>query len=139
MQNAMQIASWLGAAVLLTGCFGTPRELPRIAMSHGVLGAYEVQTEPLEEVWIDDELVGFSEAMNIVDLQGLRHARREVLDPYGQSIGYIDNQGRVFRYRLFEEPEHLTTAGYSRAVGALFDRRDGEATFRAASVSFASR
>jgi hypothetical protein len=129
----------LFGALALAGCLGSGREPERIPMAHGILGAYETRRDRLEEVWIDGQHVGFSEALRIFDLEGRAYPRREVLDEHGQAIGYVDDQGRVYRYRLFDEPEHVTTGGHARAVSALFDRRGAEVTFRNAASAKGAR
>ncbi|MBK9388111.1 MAG: hypothetical protein IPN34_25105 [Planctomycetes bacterium] len=127
------------AALGLAGCLGAPREPERIPMAHGILGAYETRQDGVDEVWIDGELVGYSEALRVIDLQGKAYVRREVLDEHGQAIGFMDDQGRVYRYSIFGEPEHLTTGGHARAVSALFDRRGGEVRFQSAAAKTDAR
>lgn len=139
MVPSAQLTGLLLASALLAGCSSGPDDHERLPMAHGILGAYEAHRDTLEEVWIDGRLVGFSEALSIVDLDGRIHSRREVLDPYGQAIGYVDASGRVYRYRLFEDPEHVTTAGHAGAVRALFDRRHGEVAFRLATATLSAR
>ncbi|MBL8900746.1 MAG: hypothetical protein JNM84_24150 [Planctomycetes bacterium] len=127
------------ASLVLAGCFGPPREPERIPMAHGILGAYETRQDGVDEVWIDGELVGYSEALRVFDLEGKAYVRREVLDEHGQAIGFMDHQGQVFRYSIFGEPEHLTTDGHARAVSALFDRRGGEVRFQNATAKTSAR
>lgn len=136
-RRSMPLAN--AVALALASCAGAPREPERIPMAHGILGAYEARRDGLEEVWIDGRFAGYAEALRILDLEGRAHLHREVLDEHGQAIGYVDDQGRVYRYRLFEEPEHLTTGGHVRAVSALFDRREGEVTLRAAAAGAPGR
>ena len=134
LPNLIAIAS---AALVLSGCMTT--QVDRMPMAEGVLGAYEVDESIPQAIRAGDQVLGYVSKQRFEVPSGERRQRYEISDDQGQAVGYVDANGRAFRYEPFEEPRHVTTDSLTRAVEAVLNVDRGSSPVRIVTAAMPPR
>ena len=111
MKTAGCVTLWLLAGALcLPGCIRRTVSSP----DFGAGEARHAQATSAWKIWHDGRLAGYLIKFDERGASG--QSLVSVRNEHNQDLGWIDGQGRAWRYRLHEEPEWIGTG--SREMGA---------------------
>ena len=111
MKTAGYVTLWLLAGALcLPGCIRRTVSSPDFGSGE----ARHSQATSAWKIWQGAQLAGF--LIQFDELGGGEQSLYSVRNAHNQDLGWIDAQGRAWRYRLHDEPEWIGTG--SREMGA---------------------
>ncbi len=118
VRNQSFIASAL-LALILSGCLSETTSSP----NYGDLGARQAKAQDSWKVLEGSDLRGF--VVRFEEAAPNKQILLSVRNGHNQDLGWIDQLGRAWRYRLHEDPEWVSTGSTLQGVRTILKLGDG--------------